>query len=236
MSEDIKTSKRIQTSVLNAAEHKALVWLAARQPRWMTSNILTWIGIAGSVVIAAGYILSNQNINWLWLATLGFLINWYGDSLDGNLARYRGTQRPIYGYYLDHTVDAINEICMFLGIGLSAMLNIWIAIAGLIIYLLLTINVSMNAHLKKEFKLTYAKLGPTELRLILIIVNTLFIFIEPLREYSRNIILFGHDFTIGAFDYIGAVIVAMLALVYVVTILKDLHEYARMDPPKPWKG
>jgi len=236
MSEDIKTSKRIQTSVLNAAEHKALVWLAARQPRWMTSNILTWIGIAGSVVIAAGYILSNQNINWLWLATLGFLINWYGDSLDGNLARYRGTQRPIYGYYLDHTVDAINEICMFLGIGLSALLNIWIAIAGLIIYLLLTINVSMNAHLKKEFKLTYAKLGPTELRLILIIVNTLFIFIEPLREYSRNITLFGQDFTIGAFDYIGAVIVAMLALVYVVTILKDLHEYARMDPPKPWKG
>jgi len=230
MSEDIKTSKRIQTSVLNAAEHKALVWLAARQPRWMTSNILTWIGIAGSVVIAAGYILSNQNINWLWLATLGFLINWYGDSLDGNLARYRGTQRPIYGYYLDHTVDAINEICMFLGIGLSALLNIWIAIAGLIIYLLLTINV------KKEFKLTYAKLGPTELRLILIIVNTLFIFIEPLREYSRNITLFGQDFTIGAFDYIGAVIVAMLALVYVVTILKDLHEYARMDPPKPWKG
>ena len=209
MSEDIKTSKRIQTSVLNAAEHKALVWLAARQPRWMTSNILTWIGIAGSVVIAAGYILSNRDINWLWLATLGFLINWYGDSLDGNLARYRGTQRPIYGYYLDHTVDAINEICMFLGIGLSALLNIWIAIAGLIIYLLLTINVSMNAHLKKEFKLTYAKLGPTELRLILIIVNTLFIFIEPLREYSRNITLFG---------------------------LKDLHEYARMDPPKPWKG
>lgn len=236
MSEDIKTSKRIQTSVLNAAEHKALVWLAARQPRWMTSNILTWIGIAGSVVIAAGYILSNRDINWLWLATLGFLINWYGDSLDGNLARYRGTQRPIYGYYLDHTVDAINEICMFLGIGLSAMLNIWIAIAGLIIYLLLTINVSMNAHLKKEFKLTYAKLGPTELRLILIIVNTLFIFIEPLREYSRNITLFGQDFTIGVFDYIGAVIVAMLALVYVVTILKDLHEYARMDPPKPWKG
>ncbi|MBR0299759.1 MAG: CDP-alcohol phosphatidyltransferase, partial [Bacteroidales bacterium] len=150
--------------------------------------------------------------------------------------RYRGTQRPIYGYYLDHTVDAINEICMFLGIGLSALLNIWIAIAGLIIYLLLTINVSMNAHLKKEFKLTYAKLGPTELRLILIIVNTLFIFIEPLREYSRNITLFGQDFTIGVFDYIGAVIVAMLALVYVVTILKDLHEYARMDPPKPWKG
>lgn len=236
MAEKIKTSNRIQTSILNAAEHKALVWLAARQPRWVTSNTLTWIGIFGSVLIAAGYILSNYNINWLWLASFGFLVNWYGDSLDGNLARYRGTQRPIYGYYLDHTVDAINEVVMFMSIGISALLNIWLAVAGLILYLLLTLNVSMNAHLKKEFKLTYAKLGPTELRLILIIVNTLFIFVKPLREFSQDIVLFGQTFTIGIFDYVGAVIVAMLMLVYAVTLLKDLDEYARMDPPKPWNG
>lgn len=129
MAETIKTSRRIQTSVLNAAEHKALVWLAARQPKWVTSNTLTWIGVLGSIIIAAGYILSNYDIKWLWLASFGFLVNWYGDSLDGNLARYRGTQRPIYGYYLDHTVDAINEVLMFMGIGLSALLNIWIGIA-----------------------------------------------------------------------------------------------------------
>jgi len=236
MAEEIKASKRIQTSFLNAAEHKALVWLAARQPRWVTSNTLTFIGIAGSVIIAAGYILSNSNINWLWLATFGFIVNWYGDSLDGNLARYRHTQRPIYGYYLDHTVDAVNEIFMFVGIGLSSLLNIWIAIIGLILYLLLTLNVSMNAHLKKEFKLTYAKLGPTELRLIMIVVNTLFIFVRPLREHSWDLTIFGQQFTLGAFDYIGIVIVVMLGLVYVVSILKDLDEYARMDPPKPWNG
>ena len=57
MAEEVKASRRIQTSILNAAEHKALVWLAARQPRWVTSNTLTWIGILGSVIIAAGYIL-----------------------------------------------------------------------------------------------------------------------------------------------------------------------------------
>ena len=237
MSEEKKeASKRIQTSILNSAEHKALVWLAARQPRWVTSNTLTWIGIAGSVIIAAGYILSNLNINWLWLASFGFVVNWYGDSLDGNLARYRGTQRPIYGYDLDHTVDAINEILMFMSIGISSLLNIWIAVTGLLLYLLLTLNVSMNAHLKKEFKLTYAYMGPTELRLILIIINTLYIFVKPLREHSWNLSLFGRDFTLGAFDYAGIVIVAMLALVYVVTILKDLAEYARIDPPKPWNG
>ena len=236
MAEEIKASKRIQTSFLNAAEHKALVWLAARQPKWVTSNTLTWIGIAGSVIIAAGYILSNLDISWLWLASFGFLVNWYGDSLDGNLARFRGTQRPIYGYYLDHTVDAINEILMFISIGISSLLNIWIAVTGLILYLLLTLNVSMNAHLKKEFKLTYAKMGPTELRLILIIINTLYIFIPALREHFWDVTILGYEFELGAFDYAGIVIVVMLAIVYVVSILKDLDEYARMDPPKPWKG
>ena len=236
MAETIKTSRRIQTSVLNAADHKALVWLAARQPKWVTSNTLTWIGVLGSIIIAAGYILSNYDIKWLWLASFGFLVNWYGDSLDGNLARYRGTQRPIYGYYLDHTVDAINEVLMFMGIGLSALLNIWIGIAGLILYLLLTLNVSMNAHLKKEFKLTYAKMGPTELRLILIIVNTLYIFVRPLREYSQDITILGQDFTLGIFAYVGAVIVVMLALVDVVEIVRALDEESRMIPVNIWKG
>lgn len=236
MAEEIKTSKRIQTSVLNAAEHKILVWLAARQPRWVTSNTLTFIGFLGSLIIAAGYILSNLDIRWLWLASFGWVVNWYGDSLDGNLARFRGTGRPIYGYYLDHTMDAINEIFMFVGIGISSLLNIWIAITGLTLYLLLTLNVSMNAHLKKEFKLTYASMGPTELRIIMIIVNTLFIFIRPLREFSTQITLFGKDISFGALDIIGGVIVAMLALVYVVTIFKDLDEYAKMDPPKKWNG
>ncbi|MBQ9309752.1 MAG: CDP-alcohol phosphatidyltransferase family protein [Bacteroidales bacterium] len=236
MSEEIKASKRIQTSVLNAAEHKALVWLAARQPRWVTSNMLTIVGISGAVIIAAGYILSNLDIRWLWLATFGWIVNWYGDSLDGNLARYRNTGRPIYGYYLDHTVDAINEIFMFVGIGLSALLNIWIAIVGLILYLLLTLNVSMNAHLKKEFRLTYISMGPTELRIIMIIINTLFIFIRPLREFSRDVELFGSSYSLGALDIIGGIIVAALAVVYVVTIFKDLDEYAKMDPPKKWNG
>lgn len=90
-------SKRIQTSVLNAAEKKVLVWLAQRQPRWVTSDMLTAIGVVGAIVVAVGYILSNRHIGWLWLSSLGFVINWYGDSLDGTLARVRGTQRPVYG-------------------------------------------------------------------------------------------------------------------------------------------
>ena len=226
---------RIQTSVLNALEKKVLVWLAERQPKWMTSDILTYIGTFGAAVIAAGYILSARNINFLWLSSLGFLINWYGDSLDGTLARVRHTQRPIYGYYLDHTIDAINEVMIFVGVGLSGLMHLEIALVALVMYLLITINVSINAHLKKEFKLTYASMGPTEFRIIMIIINALFALIQPLREFSHNFAVFGHEFTFKALDYIGAVIIMVLALMHLTTVRKDIKGYAEMDP-LPKKG
>ena len=221
---------RIQTSVLNELEKKILVWLAERQPRWMTSDILTYIGTFGAVVIAAGYILSAWNINFLWLSSLGYIINWYGDSLDGTLARVRKTQRPVYGYYLDHTIDAINEVMIFVGVGLSGLMHLEIALLALVMYLLMTINVSINAHLKKEFKLTYASMGPTEFRIIMIIINTLFALIRPLREFSHSFTLCGHSFTLGALDYIGALIIVILALMYLTTVRKDIKDYAKMDP------
>ena len=93
----VKNAKRIQTSFLNGIERKALVWLANRQPKWVTSDLLTWTGTLGAALFALGYILTYLNINWLWLSTFGLIVNWYGDSLDGTLARVRKTQRPIYG-------------------------------------------------------------------------------------------------------------------------------------------
>ena len=221
---------RIQTSVLNALEKKVLVWLAQRQPKWVTSDMLTYIGVFGAVVIAAGYILASRNINFLWLSSLGFIINWYGDSLDGTLARVRNTQRPVYGYYLDHTVDAINEVMIFVGVGLSGLMHLEIALLALVMYLLMTINVSINAHLKKEFKLTYASMGPTEFRIIMIIINTLFATISPLREFSHSFVLFGSEFTFKALDYIGVVIVLILALMHFTTVRKDVKDYAKIDP------
>ena len=221
---------RILTSVLNAVEKKVLVWLAERQPKWVTSDILTFIGIVGAVVIAAGYILSARNINFLWLSSLGFIINWYGDSLDGTLARVRKTQRPIYGYYIDHTVDAINEVMIFVGVGLSGLIHIEIALLALVMYLLITKNVSINAHLKKEFKLTYIKMGPTEFRIIMVMINTLFVLIRPLREFSHTFEVFGRQMTFGALDYIGVIIVAILVLIHLITVYKDAREYADIDP------
>ena len=230
MENDKADAVRIQTSVLNALEKKVLVWLAKRQHKWMTSDALTYIGAFGAVVIAAGYILSARNINFLWLSSLGFMINWYGDSLDGTLARVRNTQRPVYGYYLDHTIDAINEVMIFVGVGLSGLMHLEIALLALVMYFLITINVSINAHLKKEFRLTYASMGPTEFRIIMIIINTLFALSRPLREFSHSFTLCGQDFTFGALDYIGIVIVVVLAAIHLTTVSKDLKDYAKMDP------
>ena len=221
---------RIQTSVLNELEKKVLVYLAKRQPKWMTSDILTYIGTFGAVVIAAGYILSAWNINFLWLSFLGFVINWYGDSLDGTLARVRNTQRPVYGYYIDHTIDAINEVMIFVGVGLSGLMHLEIALLALVMYLLMTINVSINAHLKREFRLTYAKMGPTEFRLIMILLNTCFVLIRPLRDFSHSISAFGHEITLRALDYIGIVIVVILAIIHIITVIDDARGYAKADP------
>lgn len=225
-----KKAERIQTSVLNGVERKALVWLAERQPKWVSSDMLTWFGALGAFLIFLGYVLSGINVNWLWLSSFGLLVNWYGDSLDGTLARVRKTQRPIYGYYLDHTVDGINETFMFVGIGLSPFLNLYTALAMLVVYLQLTLNVSMNAHLKAEFNLTYAGMGPTEFRIIAILLNTLLIFIKPWQQFEQVHTIFGKTVYAHALDYPGLAILVILLLIYIVTIRKDTRYYKAIDP------
>ena len=229
-------SRRIQTSVLNAAEKKVLVWLAERQPEWMTSDRLTLLGVVGALVVAVGYILSNVDVRWLWLASFGFFLNWYGDSLDGTLARVRDLQRPVYGFYLDHCVDGVTMSVICIGAGLSKMLLLPIAMAVLSVYLLLSISVYINAHLKGEFKLTFAGLGPTEFRLIMIVVNTLFIYIYPLRAYSASITLLGNVVSLGVFDYVGIVILLILIAIYVQNFVVDAKGYAKVDPVRKWDG
>lgn len=223
-------SVRIQTSVLNGVEKKALLWLAERQPKWVNSDTLTFIGFIGSVIIAAGYILSNYNINFLWLASLGLVINWYGDSLDGTLARFRKQQRPVYGFYLDHTMDAINETFMFMGVGLSPFMRFDLSCILLAIYLMLTLNVSMNAHLKGEFRLTYAKLGPTEFRLIVVIVNAILVFVKPLSTWSYELPWLTSSLEFHALDVVGIAILIVLVLIYIITISQDLRYYSKVDP------
>jgi len=227
-----KQSERIQTSIFNALEKKALVWLAGKMPSWVNSDMLTFTGVFGAVVIMAGYALSLINLNFLWLASFGFVINWFGDSLDGTLARVRNQQRPLYGFFIDHNIDCINEALMFVGIGISPMVNMNIALMVLAAYLTLSVSVYINSHLKNEFKLTYAKLGPTELRIIVIILNTLFLYVPFLREFRLDFNLIGRFFSYGVIDIVAMIILVGLIIVYLSGLVKDAKYYAELDPLK----
>lgn len=201
-------------------------------PSRVTSDMLSAIGFLGSVLIAAGYILTDVSIHFLWLASFGFVVNWFGDSLDGTLARVRNCQRPLYGYYLDHMLDCFNELLMFVGAGMSVLMDLRIALLLLVAYLIMTVNVSINAHLRSEFKLTYAKLGPTEFRIIIIIVNSLFALIRPLREFSVTFSVCGRPVELMALDMVGLAIFFILAAMFTVTFIKDLRIYSDLDPKK----
>ncbi|MCI7749584.1 MAG: CDP-alcohol phosphatidyltransferase family protein [Candidatus Cryptobacteroides sp.] len=227
-----KQATRVQTSILNALEKKILVKMAEKMPSRVTSDMLSAIGFLGSVLIAAGYILTDVSIHFLWLASFGFVVNWFGDSLDGTLARVRNCQRPLYGYYLDHMLDCFNELLMFVGAGMSVLMDMRIALLLLVAYLIMTVNVSINAHLRSEFKLTYAKLGPTEFRIIIIIVNSLFALIRPLREFSVAFSVCGRPVELMALDMVGLAIFFILAAMFTVTFIKDLHIYSDLDPKK----
>lgn len=226
----IKQANRIQTSLLNGVERKALVWMAERMPRWGTSDMLSAVGALGAVIVAAGYILASVNINFLWLSSFGYVVHWFGDSMDGSLARVRKTQRPIYGFYLDHTLDAVTEFIMFFGAGMSHLLRLDIAMMVFVAYLLMTLNVTINSHLKSEFRLTYAKLGPTEFRLLMIILNTLLIYIAPLREFSTVIICAGRSLTLSGLDIVALCIFLILMVIYTCTVISDARGYAKADP------
>ena len=229
---EIKQAERIQTSILNGLEKKALVWLAQRQPRWVTPDFLSFIGFCGSLMIATGYALTRISPSFLWLATVGLLVNWYGDSLDGTLARVRKIQRPIYGYYLDHSLDCINEMLMFIGLGLSPLMDMRISMLILIAYLLLTVNVSVNAHLKGQFRLTYAKIGPTEFRIIAAILNTVLVCSTAVRSVRVPLDIFGTGLSLTVLDICGLVIFTIIFLMYLVSFFTDAKGYAGIDPPK----
>ena len=232
MNEDQQQANRIQTSLLNNAEKKVLVWLAQRMPKWVTSDMLTFVGFLGALIIATGYALSNLSLNWLWLASFGFLVNWFGDSLDGSLARVRGTQRKTYGFFIDHNVDVINETIMFIGVGTSPLVNLTFAMMALVAYFMLSVYVYIDCHLKGEMRLTYGGLGPTEFRLGVVIVNTCFIFIPWLSQWKRPITLFHNDFMIGLFDYVAVAATVAILFFYLRGFFRDLKYFAKIDPGK----
>jgi len=173
----VEQHKRENDILLGFLERPALKWLAAHMPSWVTPDTLTWIGILASILIFISYILTNISPYFLWLASLGFVLNWFGDSLDGTLARYRHIERPRFGFLVDHWVDAISALLIFVGLGLSPYVDLVVALFALIGYLLLSIMVYLITYVTNVFQITNMRLGPTEIRVIAIIANTLIFFI-----------------------------------------------------------
>ncbi len=169
---DIKDHKRVNDIFLGPLERPALQWLAAHLPAWATPDMMTVIGIIGALVITLGYGLSRFHPAFLWLSTLGFIINWFGDSLDGTLARYRHIERPKYGFYIDHVTDVLTEIIIILGLGLTPYIKFSVASMCCIAYISMSVLVYVRMNVMGEFKISYGKLGPTEVRMLAILLNT----------------------------------------------------------------
>jgi phosphatidylglycerophosphate synthase len=222
---DIETHKRVLDTFTGSIERPALSWLAAHTPAWITPDAMTLIGVFGALVTFSGYCLTNLNHCFLWLATLGFIINWFGDSLDGTLARQRNIERSRYGFYIDHAVDAYNEILFFLGLGLSPFVRFDLACLALIGYLLLSILVYLRTCVKGEFTISYGKLGPTEARLIAIAANTLVFFLG-----NPKIRILSFDLSI--YNWVAIVVIILLVIICSSTTYIQSRILAKLDPPK----
>ncbi len=219
---EIKDHKRINDILLGPLERPALQWLAAHTPAWATPDTMTVVGIIGAGLIFVSYLLTNFNPAFLWLASLGYVINWYGDSLDGTLARYRHIERPKYGFFIDHTVDALVNVLIFTGLGSTPYIRFEIACLALIGYCLMSILVYVRTNVEGVFKLSYGKLGPTEVRVIAIAVNTMLYF------YGNPAIdLWLFSITIA--DLICAVIAIVLFAIFVGSTVQTARELSHVD-------
>ena len=217
-----KDAERVNNIMLGPLERPALAWMAKKMPEWVTPDTLTTIGFFATVIIFVSYILTNQNPAFLWLASFGFILNWFGDSLDGTLARHRHIERPRYGFFVDHTVDALSEVLVFLGIGLSPYVRFDIACLALIGYLLFSILVYILTYVKGIFRISYLKSGPTEMRLIAIIANAI-VFFSGNPQFTLP---FG---TFTLYDMVAGFIAALLSCGFVVVMLMQASELSKQD-------
>lgn len=220
-------AKRIQTSFLIPLEKKAVGYLAAQLPRWVTSDFLTYIGVFGAFVCAVGFALSSYNIYYLWLANLGLVINWYGDSLDGTLARLRNAQRPKYGFFIDHSLDVVTVTLMIVGAGLSPIFSMVAAMSVLIGYLALSISTYVITIVDDQFRLTYGIFGPTEFRLLFVILNIVIMY-TSLSTLTLTIF----DHTITVCDLIAYAITVILGIIWFSQFIVDKVRLDKVDPLK----
>lgn len=162
---------RVQQSWLADAERRSLLWMAARTPEWIHPDHLTLLGLAAQIGAGVGYSLARWNRYALVFVVACLAVNWAGDSLDGTLARVRQRLRPRYGFYVDHMVDSFGAMGLMGGLGLSGYMDPWIAMGLLVAFLMLSIQSYLATHTLGEFRLSFWRFGPTELRILLAVGN-----------------------------------------------------------------
>ena len=216
-----KDATRILSSVLAPAERRVLRYLALRMPRRVNSDHLTALALAAMAGAGLSFWLSSVTPVGLWLVTVFLALNWFGDSLDGTLARVRQHQRPRYGYYVDHVVDAAGAMFLFGGLALSSYMHPLVAMGLLVAYLAMSVEIYLAAHVLGEFRITYFQMGPTELR-ILLAIGSLWLMVKP------NVILFGHTYRL--FDVGGMAGIVGLGFTVLVTVIRHTRALYKLEP------
>jgi phosphatidylglycerophosphate synthase len=190
-------------------------------PARVTPDTCTAIGVLGALLTMISYGLSNYSPNYLWLASLGLFINWFGDSLDGTLARYRDIERPRYGFYIDHVTDGVCQVMVFMGSGLTPYVSFNIACLALISYLLLSILVYVRTYVVGEFKISYGRLGPTESRALAVLLNTAMYFFG-----LQNIMI--SPVTFSVYDIVVAALALLLLGFFINTATREARRLAAL--------
>jgi phosphatidylglycerophosphate synthase len=224
------TAEREESFLLAVPEKRFLRWLAARLPRWILPDDMTALGVVAALAVAVAYQLSNDGNGWLWAASGLLVLQWVGDSLDGTLARVRGIERPTYGYYLDHLVDAIATAAIGIGLGLSPPILLSVGTLIVVAYLIQSINVYLESFALNRLSIGYGQIGPTEIRLILIALNT----VLALDLIGLDFHLAGLDVTV--FDLVGLAIAATMIVLLLGRSFRNLRERARREPAAPRRG
>lgn len=212
--------KRIHQSLTAAAEKRLLLWMAARTPGWINSDQLTLLGLLAMFGAGGAYWAARSDPRWLWVASICIALNWLGDSLDGTLARYRNQQRPRYGFYVDHVVDAVGTLALFCGLAAGGLMSWSVASALLLAYFLLCIEVGLAAHSVGEFKISAGLFGPTELRMLLVAGNAR-------AALAANVHLLGQAFLL--YDVGGSVAVLGMLGIFVARTIEHTRALYRME-------
>lgn len=217
---------RVHQSLLAHHERQTMIRLARTLPAWVTPDHMTLLGLGGALLCGVSYAACLVSPRLLWLACLGLVLNWLGDSLDGNLARVRGIERPRYGFFVDHSADVISQLLIFLGLGLSPYMRFDMALLALLSYWLAALYTFIRAVATRVFQISYFGIGPTEIRLGLLAYSLALPLLDPFAAMTP----------IGRLAPIDAIVLVTFCGVAVMFLFATYGESRRLAALEPRAG